>query len=109
MGTHAVAPANRTGRAGVVLSVLLLASCGPIPVQRAERECLEQARAATAPRGKIWVGGNSAGRTGGGVEVTISSDYVLGRDPSQVFDACVMRRSGQRPSRPLIEQPDWTG
>jgi hypothetical protein len=103
------APLQRTvGWAGV-FALSLLTACGPVPVDRAERECLKDARLAEAPRGNVWIGGNSAGQTRMGGEITITSDFLLGRDPSQVFDACVMRRSGQRPSRPLIDQPKSLG
>ncbi len=97
------------GRVGTALALLALAACGPVPVLQAEKECLEQARLAAAPRGKVWVGGNSDGRVNGGAEITISSDFLLGRDPSQVFDACVIRRSGQHPTRPYIDQPKRKG
>lgn len=96
--------------AAVVLAGL--AACGPVPVHQAERDCLEDARAATGPRGEIAVGVGSNGRTVrpvGSVELSISSDYVMGRDPSDVFNRCVMRRSGQMPTRPLYDQPGWKG
>lgn len=96
---------NRGVRPGLAVVFVGLVACGPVPVAQAERECLQEARLAEAPRGKVWVGGNSNGQALGGAEISISSDYILGRDPSQVFDACVKRRSGQFPSRPLADQP----
>ena len=89
--------------------VLALAACGPVSVQQAERECFAQARLAAAPRGEVGVGMNSAGQTAGHFKLEISSEYVMGRDPSAVYDACVYRRSGQPPSRPLYDRPDWRG
>ena len=44
-----------------------------------------------------------------GVEVEITSDYLLGKDPSAVYESCVMSKTGQAPSRPLYMRPDWTG
>ncbi len=80
-----------------------LAACGPIPVDQAERACAEDARLAERPRGRVGLGVGSGGRAAGMLDVTISSDFLLGRDPSQVYDACVKSRSGQFPTRPWSE------
>lgn len=80
--------------------LLLLAACGPIPLAEAERQCTEQARLAQQPRGQVGIGFGSGGAGAVG-EVTISSDYLLGRDPDVVFGDCVRSRSGQSPSRPF--------
>ena len=45
----------------------------------------------------------------GALDMTISTDFLLGRDPAQVFDACVKARSGQFPTRTLDDQPGWVG
>ncbi len=89
--------------------VLLLAACGPISVQDAERQCFERARLAQQPRGEVAVGVGSGGRAVGGFELTVTSDYLTGRDPSAVYESCVVARSGEMPSRPLYERPDWRG
>ncbi len=89
--------------------VALLAACGPMTVQQAERECFERARLAAAPRGTVSVGVGSGGKTAGGVELSVSSDYILGKDPSAVYETCVMSKSGAPPSRPLYQRPDWKG
>ena len=39
----------------------------------------------------------------------MTSDYIMGRDPSEVFTRCVVNRSGQMPTRPLTAQPGWRG
>ena len=88
--------------------LLLLAACAPIPVERAERMCMSDARLATGPRGTLGVGVTSDGPRAT-LDVTVSSDYLAGRDPAQVFAACVQRRSGQSPTRPLYDQPDRRG
>lgn len=90
-------------------ALLGLAACGPVPVAQAERTCLEAARDARGPRGEIGVGAGSGGFRGGYVSIGVSSDYLSGRDPSEVFDNCVRRRSGQMPTRPLYDQPGWRG
>ena len=44
-----------------------------------------------------------------GVELENTSDYLLGKDPSAVYDSCVMSKTGEAPSRPLYMRPDWKG
>lgn len=90
----------------VLLPLLMLAACAPIPVDEAERQCLAEARAARAPQGEVLVGGGTGG-FGAQVTIDVSTDYLAGRDPAAVFDACVLRRSGNPPSRPLTSQPGW--
>ena len=93
----------------VFLAPLILVACGPIPVHQAERQCLERARLAQQPRGEVAVGVISNGKATGSFDVTVSSDFLLGRDPSAVFDICVQQKSGQAPSRPLYSFPEWKG
>lgn len=88
-------------------AMLGLAACAPLPVDQAERICRDSARDALGPRTRAGFGVGSEGVRGGFIEVGISSDYVMGRDPSQIFQECVQRRSGQMPTRPLYEQPGW--
>ena len=96
-----------------IIGPAALAACAPLPLESAERVCLDDARAATGPEGKIAVGVGNSSRYGSGTydgfEVSVSSDYIMGRDPSEVYAACVQRRSGQPPSRPLYDQPGWSG
>lgn len=99
-------------RAPLAAIVLLgtVAGCGPVPVQQAERNCMQDARAATGPRGEIAMGVGTDGhhvRPVTRVELSISSDYVMGRDPADVFNRCVMRQSGEMPTRPLYDKPGW--
>lgn len=98
-------------RAGAPLLLVLalpgLAACAPIPVDQAERACLASARDAMGPRTEMGVGIGSHGVRRGYVQVGISSDQIMGRDPSAVFQDCVLRRSGQMPARPLYDQPGW--
>lgn len=97
-------------RGFALLSTVLLlglAACGPIPVEDAEHACLDSALAAKHPRGTVGLGMSSDGRVKATGEITISSDYLTGRDPADVFNACVKSRSGQFPTRPLYDQPGW--
>lgn len=83
----------------VFLLPLGLLACGPVPVEQAERLCVDRARLAEKPRGEIAVGATSDGRAYGRVELEVSSDYLQGRSPESVFTACVINRSGEAPTR----------
>ncbi|QRZ13465.1 hypothetical protein JWJ88_02035 [Paracoccus methylovorus] len=104
---------NRCGALGLSFAPALLglAACAPapvqIPVEQAEQVCMVQALDARAPRTQVGLGVGSHGRSGGFVRVDLSSDQILGRDPAQIFNQCVQRRSGQMPTRSLYEQPGW--
>ena len=92
----------------VVLPVLMLmTACGPMSLAEAERQCFERARLAKQPRGSVSVGASSDGRKSAGFELNVSSDYLLGKDPSAVYDSCVMQKAGEPPSRPLYLRQDW--
>lgn len=93
----------------LVLIPVVLVACGPIPLHQAERQCFERARLAQQPRGEIGLGVGSGGRAAGNFEVTVTSDYIMGRDPAAVYDICVQQKSGQPPSRPLYSFPEWKG
>lgn len=75
----------------------------------AERQCFERARLAKQPRGEVSVGATSDGRRGAAIELEVTSDYLLGKDPSAVYETCVMSKTGEPPSRPLYMRPDWKG
>jgi hypothetical protein len=89
------------------LVLLILSACGPMTVAEAEHQCFERARMARAPTGAISVGAGSDGRKAAGFELNVSSDYLLGKDPSAVYESCVMSKTGQPPSQPLYMRPDW--
>jgi hypothetical protein len=93
----------------IQLAPLLLLACGPVSVQQAERECFNRARLAEQPRGEIGIGIGSDGTARGVFDVTVSADYLSGKDPSVVYETCVLSKSGQPPTRPLYDRPDWKG
>lgn len=104
----------RAGHLALVVLAGALAACGPVPVDQAERTCLRDAQLAERPRTNVSLGvgtglGGGGTRGFGSVSVDVSGDYLMGRDPSQVYDRCVQRRSGQPPRRPLQDQPGWAG
>ncbi|MBI1218422.1 MAG: hypothetical protein GC186_07720 [Rhodobacteraceae bacterium] len=87
----------------------LAAACGPVPVEQAEADCFRQAQLASHPRGTVSLGVGTGGARYAGADITISSDYLMGHDPAQVYASCVQQESGQPPRRPLYDRPDWKG
>ncbi len=79
----------------------ILVACGPISPERAAELCEDEARKAAGPTGEIGIGVNSGGNVSSRVEIGISSDFLLGKDPQQVYEDCVLRKTGQGPIRPL--------
>lgn len=89
-------------KATIATAVLAtLAACGPISAERAADLCEDEARKAVGPTGEIGIGVNSGGDVTNRIEIGISSDFLLGKDPEQVYADCVRRRTGQAPIRPL--------
>lgn len=91
----------------VVLAIFAycaLAACTPQPIspERAAEICEDRARAAQGPTGRVSVGTNSNSGGFGSVEIGVSSDFVAGRDPLEVYEQCVFDRTGAAPIRPLV-------
>ncbi|MGB3316578.1 MAG: hypothetical protein WBB85_19435 [Albidovulum sp.] len=89
-------------------AAVLLAACGPMSVERAEEACYERARLAAGPRGMVAVGAGSGGPASK-VRLTVSSEWLQGKDPAALYNSCVYKKSGQPPRRPLYDRPDWKG
>lgn len=79
----------------------IIASCGPVSPELAAQRCEDRARAAAGPTGELTLGAGSEGFHSG-VEIGITSDFLLGRDPYLVYESCVYNMTGQGPIRPLI-------
>ena len=86
----------------LLASVLLLAACGTITPERAAQQCEERAQAAMGPSGKVTVGANSQAGGFASASFTISSDYLAGRDPYEVYRTCYVEKIGQEPYRPPV-------
>lgn len=89
----------------LVLALLIpsfLAACqtGPMDPLRAARLCEERARAAQGPTGEVAVGASSSDGPFAALGITLSSDYLRGRDPQEVYRTCVAERTGAEPVRP---------
>lgn len=84
---------------GLALGV---AACTPplLSPERAADICEDQARAAQGPTGNVTVGANTSDGPFSSVSIGLSSDFLTGRDPLEVYEQCVFQRSGQPPVRP---------
>jgi len=80
--------------------VMLAACATTVTSERAADLCEARARDAQAPTGGVTLGSNS--KTGGfaSVELGVSSDFIAGRDPIEVYETCVFDRTGAAPIRP---------
>ncbi|AMY70869.1 hypothetical protein [Frigidibacter mobilis] len=87
----------------LVLAALALAGCSPIPVARAEAVCAERFAAAAPVSGTAKAGVSSNGGTVSGFEVEFAPSVSFG-DPSAAYTACVVRKSGEYPTRPLYQR-----
>lgn len=83
---------------------LLAAACetGPIPLAQAEAQCADRAYQATRPTGEATIGASSSDGLFGGISIGMTSDFLTGRDPQEVYSTCVVKKSGQPPQRPLV-------
>ncbi|MBT8409479.1 MAG: hypothetical protein KJN93_07630, partial [Alphaproteobacteria bacterium] len=88
--------------AAVFVALTTLAACGPVSPERAADMCEDRANAAVGPTGELGIGINNKGDTSGSFEIGITSDYIQGRDPYQVYEECVRQKTGQGPIRPLV-------
>lgn len=81
---------------------MLLAACEPVPVdpETAALQCEERARGAQGPTGSVTIGASSDDGPFVGTEIGLSSDYLAGRDPVQVYNDCVIQKTGALPIRP---------
>ncbi len=73
----------------------------PISVERAMAQCTERARAATKPQVTVGIGTGTGGHVSGGIGIELSADYLNGRDPNEIYETCVVAKSGEKPTEPL--------
>lgn len=89
-------------RLGVFLVLMALAGCDlpPPSPETAAADCEERARASQAPEVGVTVGANSSSGPFARGSIGVSLDLLRGRDPLEVYENCVMSRTGQPPIRP---------
>ena len=85
-----------------MLSLAALSACGPMSPENAAKFCEDRAYAALGPTGAVGVSHSSSGNTYSFIQLGITSDFIFGRDPYDVYESCVHEKSGQGPIRPLI-------
>ena len=90
---------SRRVHIALVLAGLLLTACGPVSPEHAARECEERAQAAKGVNGQVRVGAGTGGVTTG-LDLAVTTDFLRGRDPQEVYIHCVEARTGQAPHRP---------
>ena len=85
----------------VIFVGFALAGCElpPPDPERVAQLCEERARAAQGPTGRVAIGTNSNSGPFSSVELGLSSDFILQRDPNDVYAECVQRRTGEAPFR----------
>jgi hypothetical protein len=86
--------------------LLILAACGPVSIDQAERDCAARAYLAQKPQSSVSVRFNSDGSQQLGGSFGVSTDYLAGRDPIDVFRTCVKDRSGQVTTRSYLDYPN---
>ncbi|WP_417808493.1 hypothetical protein [Thioclava sp.] len=89
------------GRTMAVLALpLVVSACAPVPVETAERQCYTQ----YAPKAPISGEGRMGATTDGAytkMELQLNLGGTAQGDASAAYDACVYRKSGRMPTRPL--------
>lgn len=93
----------RLRAASTVAGLMLLAACATtVDPERAAQACEERARAAQGPTGEVTFGFNSQSGSVAGATVGLSSDFLTGKDPVEVYENCVFQRTGMAPIRPPV-------
>ncbi len=92
-------------RWALLLLLPALAACGPVTREQAEANCTRRADEAQRPSGFVQIGAGSGGRTFTGVGLSASTDFLMQRDPEEVYRACVYNTSGEMPLRPYTRLP----
>lgn len=85
----------------LISAPLILAACAPLSPEAAYRACAARAQAAAGPQGAAEIGVGSGG-VSTGLSLSVTSDYLRGRGPQDVYDACIRARTGEGPTRPLV-------
>lgn len=105
-------PLPRLRLAAGLAGLAALAACAPalVPVEQAEQSCATevQSHAMRAdPRLSMGIAIGSGGRVRphAGLSVSMSPDRAAPVDTAEAFNRCVMRRSGQMPTRVLAGHP----
>jgi hypothetical protein len=80
-----------------------LAACGPpqpVDPLEAARRCEDRARGAAGPTGAVVAGASTSDGPFLGTSISLSGDFLRGRDPAEVYEQCVIDLTGAPPVRP---------
>ena len=93
-------------KSALILGICLttLTACQPPEPPTIEEvmvQCGERARKAASPDVNMGISVNSRGRVSTGIGIRVSGDQLAGRDPNEVYESCVVARTGQLPPEPL--------
>lgn len=89
-----------------LIAITGLSACAkpkPISVEQAMAQCTEKAAKSVKPNINVDVGigvGHRV-RTGVGIGIELTPDYLLGRDPHEVYETCVVAKSGEKPTKKM--------
>ena len=91
-------------RSIMTCGVTIPSACASVPVtpEQAAEICEYRARDAQAPTTDVIVGAGSDTGLFGAVSIGLSSDFIAGRDPIEVYEQCVFERTGAAPVRPPV-------
>lgn len=88
-----------------IIGGLVLTACAtpePPTMEQAMVSCTERARDAVGgPDVSVGIQIGSGGKVSTGVGISVSGDQLSGRDPAEVYEACVISKTGQKPAEPL--------
>ena len=86
------------------ISLLLFgAACaGPITTEEALKQCAARAEAAKGPKGIFGVGFSSRGGVSTGIGISVTGDFLRGRAPEEVFETCVIDKTGSPPPEGIV-------
>ncbi|SLN23232.1 hypothetical protein [Roseisalinus antarcticus] len=87
-------------RFALIPALAVLVGCGPVSPDRAADLCEQRARDAQGPSGALRVGTNSRNGPYVNGEISVTSDYLQGRDPMELYRSCVFNYTGGSPIRP---------
>ena len=73
----------------------------PISVERAMAQCTQKARSTIKPDVSVGIGIGTDGDVFGGIGIGVSGDYLKGTPPEEVYETCVIAKSGEKPTQPL--------
>ena len=89
------------GRTMAMLALpLAMSACAPVPVETAQRQCYAQFAPKTPISGEAGMGVTTEGFRSK-LKVELNLGATVQGDPSAAYDACVYRKSGRMPTRPL--------